>query len=145
MATSFICCLNIENRSMHLDLFDFLLSGTWIMKHSVYQLYHTAITQFPPLMELYQWSFTVPGKKEEGKVVADEIKCDSSSDWMGKGREKGGVATSGGKKKSRAKWALRDFLWLTLLPSSVVWVFSRAGGTTIVKKYGLWLDFYNKI
>ena len=35
IATSFICRLNIENWSMHLDLFDFLLSRTRIMKHSV--------------------------------------------------------------------------------------------------------------
>ena len=36
IATSFICRLNIENWSMHLDLFDFLLSRTRIMKHSVH-------------------------------------------------------------------------------------------------------------
>ena len=43
IATSFICRLNIENWSMHLDLFDFLLSRTRIMKHSVHECAHSHV------------------------------------------------------------------------------------------------------
>ena len=108
LATPLICRLNIENWSMHVDLFDFLLSGTWIMKHSVQNILTASLSSTAAAALSLASAATAPRPSPLARTATSSASSSTSwATWSGSGTSTPGrTGTSGSPSSGTTSWSV---------------------------------------